>query len=146
MGRLTEANSQERSYKLDDVCINTAMPRNHPGEVEHYAFFNQHLGPRFQSAGLRVQFHYNQVPGIHFKVEPPAEYADAILQGLHHGLDRYFPLFPPTGSVWINEVVIDEVSSSRSAFYRVAMLVIHQALALVEINEPDAHSNGLPQA
>lgn len=69
------------------------MPTNHPGEVEHAAFFNQHLGPRFQSAGLRVQFHYNQAAGIHFKVEPPAEYADAILRGLRHGLDRHFPSF-----------------------------------------------------
>lgn len=39
------------------------MPLNHPGEVEHYAFFNTHLGTRCQSAGLRVQFHYNQKPG-----------------------------------------------------------------------------------
>jgi hypothetical protein len=135
---------QKRPFKLNSVCLNTAMPRNHPGEVEHYAFFNQHLGPRFKSAGLRVQFHYNQVPGIHFKVEPPAEYADAILRGLRHGLDRYFPSFPLTGSVWINKVVIDEVSSSPDAFYRAAMLVIHQALALVELNETDVLSSRLP--
>lgn len=70
------------------------MPANHSGEVEHTAHFSMHVGPRFQSAGLRVQFHYNQVPGIHFKVEPPAEYADAILRGLEHGLERYFPQFP----------------------------------------------------
>jgi hypothetical protein len=115
------------------------MPRNHPGEVEHTAFFNQHLGPRFQSAGLRVQFHYNQPPGIHFKVDPPAKYADAILRGLRHALDRYFPAFPSTGSVWINEVIVDEVSSSQAAFYQVGLLVIHQALALVEIMEAEAH-------
>lgn len=122
------------------------MPRNHPGEVEHYTFFNQHLGSRFHSAGLRVQFHYNQIPGLHFKVEPPKEYADAILQGLRHGLDRYFPSFPATGSVWINEVVIDEISSSPAAFYRAAMLLIHQALALVEIMEIDANSSRPPGA
>jgi hypothetical protein len=101
------------------------MPRNHPGEVEHVVSFNQHLGPRFQSAGLRVQFHYNQVPGIHFKVEPPVEYADAILRGLQHGLDRYSPSFPSTGGIWVNEVIADEVSSSQAAFYRAAVLVMH---------------------
>lgn len=122
------------------------MPRNHPGEVEHFAFFNQHLGPRFQSAGLRVQFHYNQTPGIHFKVEPPAEYADAILRGLHDGLDRYFPLFPSAGSIWVNEVIVDEVNSSQAAFYRVALLVIHQALALVEITAADGCSSAPAEA
>ncbi len=111
------------------------MPLNHPGEVEHYAFFNSHLGPRFQSAGLRVQFHYNQVPGIHFVVEPPAEYADAILKGLRYGLTRYFPDFPESGSVWIKEVTVHDVDSSQEAFYRAGLLVMRQALALVEIAE-----------
>jgi hypothetical protein len=82
-----------------------------------------------------VQFHYNQVPGIHFKVEPPAEYADAILKGLQHGLDHNFPQFPATASVWINEIVVHEIYSSREAFYRAALLVIRQALALVDIAE-----------
>jgi hypothetical protein len=122
------------------------MPRNHPGEVEHAAFFNQHVGPRFQSAGLRVQFHYNQTPGIHFKVEPSAEYADAILRGLRHGLDRHFPSFPSTGSIWIKEIMIDEVSSSQAAFYRAALLVIHQARALVEIMKADTHPSVRPEA
>lgn len=122
------------------------MPRNHPGEVEHFSSFNQHLGSRFQSAGLRVQFHYNQIPGIHFKVEPPAEYADAILEGLRHGLDLHFPSFPSTGSVWVNEVIVDEVSSSRAAFYRAALLVIHQASALAEIMEASASSATPPEA
>jgi hypothetical protein len=122
------------------------MPRNHPGEVEHTVSFKQHLGARFQSAGLRVQFHYNQVPGIHFKFEPPAEYADAILRGLEHGLDQYFPSFPSTGSVWVNEVIVDEVSSSQAAFYRAAVLVMHQALGLVEIIETEFRSRSLPKA
>lgn len=113
------------------------MPLNHPGEVEHYAFFNAHLGPRFQSAGLRVQFHYNQVPGIHFAVEPPAEYAEAILKGLRDGLIRYFPDFPDSGSVWVKEVTVHEVSSSQAAFYRAGLLVVHQALSLVEIASKD---------
>lgn len=114
------------------------MPLSHPGEVEHYAFFNTHLGPRFQSAGLRVQFHYNQVPGIHFIVEPPEEYAAAILKGLSDGLARYFPNFPDTGSVWVKEVTVHDVSSSQAAFYRAGLLVMSQALALVEIAESGA--------
>ena len=109
------------------------MPLNHPGEIEHYAFFNAHLGPRYQSAGLRVQFHYNQAPGIHFVVEPPAEYAESILKGLRDGLTRYFPDFPDSGSVWVKEVTVNDVSSSQTAFYRVGLLVMRQALSLVEI-------------
>lgn len=126
--------------------LDAPMPRHHPGDVEHFVSFNQHLGPRFQSAGLRVQFHHNQAPGIHFKVDPPVEYADAILRGLHDGLDRYFPSFPSTGSIWINEVVVDEVNSSKAAFYRAALLVLHQARALVDIMEADAGSSALPEA
>lgn len=93
-----------------------------------------------------MQFHYNQAPGIHFKVEPPAEYVDAILRGLRHGIDRYFPSFPSTGSLWINEVIVDEVSSSPAAFYQAALLVMHQALALVEIMEAGGDSSAPPGA
>jgi hypothetical protein len=114
------------------------MPMSHPGEVEHYAFFNTHLGPRFQSAGLRIQFHYNQLPGIHFIVEPPEEYAAAILKGLSDGLARYFPNFPDTGSVWVKEVTVHDVSSSQAALYRAGLLVMSQAFALVEIAESGA--------
>jgi hypothetical protein len=67
------------------------MSLRHPGEVEHLAFFSAHLGGRFQSAGLRVQFHHNQEPGIHFTIQPPREYADAIINGISDGLTRYFP-------------------------------------------------------
>src|SRR6266478_3226740 len=43
------------------------MPPATPGEIELYSHFRQHLGPRYEVAGLRVQFHYNQTPGIHFQ-------------------------------------------------------------------------------
>ncbi|MRW83105.1 hypothetical protein GJ698_03240 [Pseudoduganella sp. FT26W] len=108
------------------------MPLNHPGEVEHYAFFSAHLGARFQSAGLRVQFHYNQESGIHFAIQPPEEYAESIIKGLSDGLARYFPSFPDSGSVWIKEVVVHDIDSSQAAFYRAGLLVMSQAFALAE--------------
>lgn len=111
------------------------MPSNHPGEVEHYAFFSAHLGPRFQSAGLRVQFHYNQEPGIHFIAQPPEEYAEAIMKGLRDGLTRYFPGFPDSGSVSVNEITVHDVNSSQASFYRAGLLVMSQALAFAEIIE-----------
>ncbi len=114
------------------------MRLNHPGEVEHYAFFKSHLGPRFESAGLKVQFHYNQEPGIHFIAQPPEEYSDAIRKGLSQGLALYFPTFPNSGSVWITEITVDDVSSSQAAFYRAALLVMNQAFALVEMAESRA--------
>ena len=103
-----------------------------PGELEVYGFFSQHLGPRFQSAGLRLQFHYNQEPGIHFKIQPNAEYAESILQGIRDGMALRFPSFPQSGSVWITEVTEHPVDSSRRAFYLAARMAIDQAFSLVE--------------
>ncbi|WP_141758670.1 hypothetical protein [Duganella sp. HH105] len=80
------------------------MPLNHPGEVEHYAFFRAHLGSRFQSAGFRVEFHYNQEPRIRFIAQLPEEYADAIMKGLSQELARYFPNSPDSGSVRVKEI------------------------------------------
>jgi hypothetical protein len=100
-----------------------------------------HLGPRCEAAGLRVQFHYNQTPGIHFKVEPLAEYRDAILQGLRDGLQLRFPEFPSTGSLWITEIIVHEIDSSQRAFYRAARMVIDQAFGLATNAEPGAPPN-----
>ena len=75
-----------------------------PGEIELYSCFSQHLGPRFEAAGLRVQFHYNQTPGIHFRVPVSEQYRAAITRGIQEGLASRFPQFPVSGSVWITEV------------------------------------------
>ena len=106
-----------------------------PGEAEHYVYYSRHLGARFEAAGLRVQFHYNQVPGIHFKVSPPEEYRGAILKGLQAGLTLRFPEFPKSASVWVTEVTDNEVDSSHRAFYRAARLVIEQAYSLGTMSE-----------
>ncbi len=101
-----------------------------PGEVELYASFSQHIGPRFEAAGLRLQFHYNQTPGVHFRVPVSEEYRAAILRGIEEGMAARFPEFPATGSIWITEVTVHEVDSSQRAFYRVARSIIEQAYAL----------------
>ena len=103
-----------------------------------------HLGPRFEAAGLRVQFHYNQKPGIHFKAEPPAEYRDSILKGLRDGMALRFPNFPSTGSLWITEISAHEVDSSQRAFYRAARMVVDQAFGLATSAELGAPPNGGP--
>jgi hypothetical protein len=105
-----------------------------PGQIELVSYFRKHLGPRFDSAGLRVQFHYNQEPGIHFKVKTSEEYRDAIMKGLLEGMALRFPDFPGTGSIWITEIMEDKVSSSWRAFYLAARLVIEQAYSLVELS------------
>ena len=43
------------------------MSDGSPGELEVYGYFSAHLGPRSVAAGLRIQFLYNQSPGIHFR-------------------------------------------------------------------------------
>jgi hypothetical protein len=104
-----------------------------PGEIEVSGFYRRHLGPRMEAAGLCVQFHYNQKPGIHFKVEPPEEYRAAILRGIGDGMASRFPSFPKTGSIWITEVLADEIDSCELAFYKAARIVIEQAYALKQL-------------
>ena len=103
-----------------------------PGEVEIFAQFNIHLGTRFKAAGLRVQFHYNQTPGIHFKVDPPEEYRGAILKGIEDGMVARLPNFSSSGSIWIIEIAEHEVDSRQRACYRAGHLVIDQAYSLTE--------------
>jgi hypothetical protein len=106
---------------------------NSPGEVELRSFYRKHFGPRMQSAGLAIQFHYNQIPGIHFKVEPSEpDYRRYIELGLNEGMALRFPHFPETGSIWILEIQEDPVDSCAIAFYKVARLVIDQAHSLSE--------------
>ena len=76
------------------------MPSASPGQMELKASFHQHLGPRFEFAGLAVQFHHNQEPGIHFRVPVPEAYREAILRGLEEGMARRFPEFLATGSLF----------------------------------------------
>lgn len=116
------------------------MTPSHPGEVEHYSFYSSHFGPRFESAGLRVQFHSNQEPGFHFKTQVSGEYKVAILKGLQEGLALHFPDFPATASVWITEVTEHEVHSSSAAFYNVARLVIDQAAGLLKLRPRESAS------
>jgi hypothetical protein len=109
------------------------MKRSDPGELEVCASFRAHLGPRFEAAGLRVQFHYNQPPGIHFRVEAAEAYRTAIIRGLTEGLVLRFPDFPSTGSIWITEVIDDEIDSSERAFYKAGRLAIDQAHSIYEL-------------
>jgi hypothetical protein len=111
--------------------LGRSMSPASPGEIELYASFSQHLGPRFEAAGLRVQFHYNQKPGIEFRVPVSDEYRAAIVRGIEEGMAARFPQFPSSGSIWITEVTEHEVDSSQRAFYRVARSIIEQAYALV---------------
>jgi hypothetical protein len=103
-----------------------------PGGVEVYGQFRKHLGPRYMSAGLRLQFHYNQIRGVHFKVAVSDEYREAILKGIGDGMSVRFPDFPETGSVWITEVTESPVDSSERAFYLAARCVIELAYTLTQ--------------
>ena len=103
-----------------------------PGEVEVYGTFRKHLGPRFSGAGLAVQFHYNQAPGIHFKAGVPSEYREAIIKGLNDGMALRFLEFPESASIWITRVDAHEVDSSWMAFYQAARMVVEQAYALAQ--------------
>jgi len=108
------------------------MARTSLGQLEVSSYYRIHLGPRFEAAGLRAQFHYNQTPGIHFKAEPRDDYRSAIIKGIEDGIAARFPDFPSTASIWITEITEHEVDSSQRAFYRAGRLVIEQAYALTD--------------
>jgi hypothetical protein len=115
-----------------------------PGELEVYGFYRKHLGPRMEAAGLRLEFHYNQKPGIYFKVQPSEEYRKGILQGIKDGMAARFPNFPSTGSIWITEISEHEVDSSERAFYKAGRLVIDQAYSLTQSAQPTpSNSNAI---
>jgi len=88
-----------------------------------------------EAAGLRVQFHYNQKPGVQFKAQPREEYRAAILLGIQEGMTARFPNFPKSGSIWITEILDNEIDSSEVAFYKAGRLVIEEAYALKQIND-----------
>ncbi|MFZ1141455.1 MAG: hypothetical protein WAN76_19910 [Candidatus Sulfotelmatobacter sp.] len=106
-----------------------------PGEVEVYAHFSKHLGPRFVGAGVRLQFHYNQIPGIHLKVSVREEYRAAILKGITDAMSIRFPNFPETGSVWITEVTEHPVDSSEQGFYLAAGSAVDLAYNLTRTKD-----------
>ena len=107
-----------------------------PGEVEVHGRFSQHCGPRIVGAGLGIQFHYNQSPGIHFKANVPPEFREAIVKGLRDGMALRFPQFPESATIWITRVDAHEVDSSWTAFYRAARMVVEQAYSLRQPVEP----------
>ena len=95
--------------------------------LEVYGSFRQNPGPRFMSAGLRLQFRYDQpTPGIHFEAAVSKEYKGSIIQGVKDGMSARFPDFPETGSVWIAEATEHPVDSSQWVFYLAARGVIEQ--------------------
>jgi len=98
-----------------------------PGQLEIYGTFSKHLRLRFMGAGLAIEFHYNQEPGVHFKAEAPPEFREAILKGLGDAMAIRFPKFPEHASIWITRIEVHEVDSSWMAFYRAARMVVEQA-------------------
>jgi hypothetical protein len=106
-----------------------------PRHLEVYGHFRQNLGPRHMAAGLRLQFHYDQIPGTHFKAAVSEEYREAITKGIKDAMSVRFPDFPETGSVWITEASEHPVDSSPWAFYLAARCVIEQAYALTQLKD-----------
>lgn len=100
-----------------------------PGEVKVFASFSKHLGPRFIAAGVELQFHYNQLPGVHLRVEISKEFREAIISGIKAGMADRFPNFPDTGTIWVTRVEEHPVDSSFSSFFQAARLAVELAFA-----------------
>jgi hypothetical protein len=108
-----------------------------PGEVDVTVRYSKHLGPRYEAAGLRIQYHYNQVPGVSFRVAVNDEYRASIERGISDAMTRRFPDFPSNGSVWVVEVHEDPVASSQVAFYRAAVAAVEQAYVVAITPPPE---------
>ena len=121
------------------------MNASFPGDLEIDCGYSQHLGPRFEGAAIKIQFHRNQIPGIHFKVEDSEEYRNSNIKGITDGLHDRFPDFPASASVWITGISEHPIDSSQRAFYRVGRLAIDQAFSLRNMKdiqtEQDAAAN-----
>jgi hypothetical protein len=110
--------------------------------MEIYSYFKQYLGPRMSVAGLRVQFHFNQPSGIHYKAVVSGEYRDVIVKGLEDGIAIRFPDLLKSGSIWITEVNEDPIASSQVAFYQVARCVVEQAYTVTHLKVTHLQSKG----
>jgi hypothetical protein len=110
-----------------------------PGEVEVHGWFRKHQGPRMSAAGIGLQFHYNQVPGFHFKVEVEEELRVHILKELQRSMDRRFPRFPSTGSVWITRIDIDDIETCLWSVIQSTRMAVEQAFNLTQPLDPEAY-------
>jgi hypothetical protein len=104
--------------------------------LEVYSYFRKHLGPRFAAAGIMLQFHSNQIPGIHFKAVVSEEFKEGIRKGILEGLSFRFPELTKRMSVWVTEVTEHPVDSSERAFYMAAHCAIEQAYLLTQTMQP----------
>ena len=97
--------------------------------MEILAGYNIHCGPRCEGAGLKLQLHGNQPPGIHFKVEPSEDgYRRGIEKGLHEGLELHPSL--KAEAIWVIEIQEHPVDSSEHAFCRAARLAVEQVITM----------------
>jgi hypothetical protein len=102
--------------------------------MEILSGYNLHMGPRREGAGLKIQLHFNQPPGIHFKVEPSESgYRRGIEKGLKEGAELMEPNFLKTAAIWVIEILEHPVDSSERAFYRAARLTLAQAATLKKL-------------
>ncbi len=109
--------------------------------MEIYSYYNKNLGPKSQSAGLRVQFIENRgEPGIHYKTDVGHEYRAAIVKGLEDGLAIRFPDSRHTASITIEASDEHPIDSCPNAFYLTARCIIEQAYVLSHITLEDSKS------
>ena len=92
-----------------------------PNEVEVRGYFSQHLGPRYQAAGVSLQFHSNQGSGIVCKASSSQpSYVRAIIKGIEDGLIARYGSAPIPRAIWITKIEEHPVDSSDVAFYLAA--------------------------
>lgn len=107
--------------------MNEHMPTN----IEVHASFSRHLGPRYERAGVSLQFHPNQGVGIACKV-PGAEpsYEQAVVKGIEDGLSARYGSAPMRCAIWITKMEQHPTDSSELAFYLAARGAIDLAHAV----------------
>src|SRR5436190_1923875 len=89
-----------------------------PNEIETFAQFRRHLGPRMEAAGVGIQFHVNQGVGIVFKASvKEVEVRAAIQKEIEDGIVARYGAPLVDRAIWVTRIEDDPVDSSAMAFY-----------------------------
>jgi len=108
-----------------------------PNEIEAFAQYRRHLGPRMEAAGVGLQFHGNQGVGIAFKASPKEAVVRAAIQkGIEDGILARYGAPLSDRAIWVTRVEEDPVDSSPMAFYFAARGAVDLAHSIVNSPRP----------
>ncbi|AFM13992.1 hypothetical protein [Turneriella parva] len=102
--------------------------------------YTRHLGPRFDSAGIKIEILPSNT-SLEVIADPNLrnpEYFEAAKRGVFEGLELIFPNEKFTGKIIIRDLIAHEVHSSEVAFLRGAKALVASIPGLLAEIRPKA--------